>query len=102
MAREEEASQHSHNLGGQLHSGMQHNHSHMPNGNQEYDIEEEDEDYDDDEEDYEDDEDEEPVWPGNTLFKFEKYCWFTYAYLGVLMADMFCVWLRCLGVNRIL
>ncbi|KAK6528938.1 Stress response protein nst1, variant 2 [Orbilia ellipsospora] len=60
MAREEEASQHAHGINSQMHSGLQHNHSHMQNGNPEYDIEEEDEEYDDEDEDFEEEDEEEP------------------------------------------
>ncbi|EPS43956.1 hypothetical protein H072_2120 [Dactylellina haptotyla CBS 200.50] len=60
MAREEEASQHAHGLNNQMHSGLQHNHSHMPNGNPEYDIEDDEEEYDDDDEDFDEEDDEEP------------------------------------------
>ncbi|KAK6507154.1 Stress response protein nst1 [Arthrobotrys musiformis] len=60
MAREEEASQHAHGINNQMHSGLQHNHSHVPNGNPDYDQEEDDEDYDEEDEDFEDEDDEEP------------------------------------------
>ncbi|KAK6350919.1 Stress response protein nst1 [Orbilia javanica] len=60
MAREEEASQHAHGINNQMHSGLQHNHSHVPNGNQDYDQEDEEDDYEEDEDDFEDEDDEEP------------------------------------------
>ena len=62
MAREEEANQHAHGLNNQLHSNLQHNHSHIQNGNPDYDIEEDEEEYDDDDEDFDEEDDEEPVY----------------------------------------
>lgn len=60
MAREEEASQHAHGINNQIHSGLQHNHSHVPNGNPDYDQEEDEDDYEEEDEDFEDEDDEEP------------------------------------------
>ncbi|KAK6534503.1 Stress response protein nst1, variant 2 [Arthrobotrys megalospora] len=60
MAREEEASQHAHGINNQVHSGLQHNHSHVPNGNPDYDVEDDEEEYDDEEDDFDDEDDEEP------------------------------------------
>ncbi|KAF3195569.1 Stress response protein nst1 [Orbilia oligospora] len=60
MAREEEASQHAHGINNQMHSGLQHNHSHVPNGNPDYDQEEDEEDYEEEDDEFEDEDDEEP------------------------------------------